>query len=318
LDRAPFINYPGISLLAITNMGGYGSDYDYDTKKDVVSKSAAAYNIDTNRKYDEVKKGVPPPKGKVLITNAAFPLVVAVDVTGSMKKYPGIIFEKLCMLYNEIMYFLPDPLKDSFEISFAATGDANSDTDPLQVTDFAKGKELDANIGMLVPEGGGGPGISETYEIVAYYYARKCEMPKVVPGCKPLFILISDEDYYDAASKRHVKTLIDEDCIDDIPSPVVFRELREKFDVYNLRRSYDRYDDEIIPRWQSVLGENRVLTMQDPARVVDIIIGIVASKVDRLPQSSERLRIRQTPEQASIVHDDLLRIGIAIPWHITG
>ena len=54
--------------------------------------------------------------------------------------------EKLCILYNEVVFFLPDELKDSFEISFCAIGDAYTDQYPIQVTDFAKGSELDENI----------------------------------------------------------------------------------------------------------------------------------------------------------------------------
>ena len=85
-------------------MGGYGSDYSYDTSDDIVKKSAKSYNIDKGRSYMESKAAVPPPRGKHLITEAKFPIIVAVDVTGSMREFPGIIFEKLWMSQNIITF----------------------------------------------------------------------------------------------------------------------------------------------------------------------------------------------------------------------
>ena len=134
-------------------MGGYGDDYDYDVTPSVIKKTAKAYNIAHKRDYKahkvETRKKLPPPRNRILLTKAHFPVVIAVDVTGSMKTLPQLIFEKLCLLYNEVLFFLPEDLKKSFEISFTAIGDAYTDGYPLQVTNFGKGFELDKNITAL-------------------------------------------------------------------------------------------------------------------------------------------------------------------------
>ncbi|MFX0099773.1 MAG: hypothetical protein ACFFCS_09330 [Candidatus Hodarchaeota archaeon] len=286
-------------------MGGYGSDYDYSTDDSVVKRSAKSYNIAKGRDYTESKAAVPPPKDKVLITEAKFPIVVSVDVTGSMKTWPGIIFEKLCILYSETLFFLPEELKENFEISFAACGDAYSDSAPIQITDFAAGQELDANINSLYPEGGGGGQTRETYELIAYYYARKCEMPKI--SIKPLIIFVGDEGFYTKINRSHIMDLIGDKPKTDLIAKNIFKELKKKFSVYMLRIQYssDEAEERIDKQWRDTLGDSNVIIMEDPRRIVDTILGIVATAVDGFDKFKERIEIRQTPEQVKQVYSSL-------------
>ncbi len=287
-------------------MGGYGSSYDYSTDDKVTKRSAKSYNVDAKREYVEQKSVVPPPKGRVLVTKAKFPLVVAVDVTGSMREYPGIIFEKLCILYNEILFFLPDELKENFEISFAAIGDAYSDQAPIQITDFGKSAELDMNLKSLYCEGGGGGQSRETYELLAYFYARKCNLKGSTGYPRPMFIFVGDEGYYSKINKTHVEDLIGDKLKSDLISEDIFAELKDKFDVFMLRVEYGSDQEAVIDKqWKDMLGNNRVILMDDPKRIVDTIIGIVATAVDQFDKFKERIEIRQTKEQVQQVYESL-------------
>lgn len=290
-------------------MGGYGSDYSYDEDEKVVKKSAAAYNIDKKRNFDskETKTYLPPPKGKVLLTKAKFPLVVALDVTGSMREYPKMIFEKLCILYNEALFFLPPEIKDSFEISFCAIGDAYTDSYPLQVTDFAKAQELDTNIKMLFGEGGGGGQARETYELMAYYYTAHCKMPKASGNPRPMFIFIGDEGYYGRVNRSQIQNLIGDNPETDLISMEIFDDLKTKFDVYMLRIPYEEppQEQQIMKLWLDALGKDRVIMLQDPKRVVDTILGLIAANVDKFDKFKERIEVRQTPEQVDQVFTTL-------------
>lgn len=291
-------------------MGGFGSDYSYSADEAVTRKSAAAYNIDSKRSYQapvEEKARLPPPKDKVLLTKAKFPVAIGVDVTGSMSKWPKIIFEKLCILYNETRFFLPTDLKDAFEISFVAIGDAYSDRYPLQVTDFTKEAELDENLTSLYPEGCGGGGARETYELAAYYYATRCEMPKALPTPRPVFIFIGDEGFYSKVNRGHIKALMGDPPKTDLISAEVFEQLKKKFETYILRvEYYDSVKDEDIQKeWAGVLGDHRVIFLAHPRRVVDVILGILAAHVDMFATFQERIEIRQTPEQVKQVYGTL-------------
>ncbi len=273
-----------------------------------MKKSAASYNIDAKREYKvEEKEKLPPPLNKVLLTKASFPLVIGVDVTGSMSTLPALIFEKLCILYNESLFFLPEELKDSFEISFGAIGDAYSDAHPLQITDFGKGFELDQNIKSLYPEGGGGGQARETYELFAYFYTTHCEIPNAISAPKPMFFFIGDEGYYSKVNRSHIMKLIGDKPRTDQISKEVFAELKKKFDVYILRIKYgsEKEEAEINKMWVDVLGKERVIMLVEPRRVVDTILGLIAANVDKFDKFKERIEIRQTPEQVDQVFSTL-------------
>ncbi len=276
-----------------------------------MKKSAASYNIEKKRDYNKQKqvapKRIPPPRGKTLLTKAKLPVVIGVDVTGSMSKWPRIIFEKLCILYNEARFFLPEALRDSFEISFVAIGDAFADSYPLQVTDFAKGVELDTNIAALYPEGGGGGGYTESYELAAYYYASRCKMLEAVSHPRPMFIFIGDEAFYGRVNRNHIDTLMGDPPATDLFTDEVFEELKKLFDVYILRIQYGNSDAEpkIHKQWEKVLGKSRVILMHEPQRVVDTILGLIAANVENFDKFKARIEVRQTPEQVDQVYSAL-------------
>ncbi|MBN1658272.1 MAG: hypothetical protein JXA93_07725, partial [Anaerolineae bacterium] len=90
------------------------------------------------------------PKKRIRSTSKN-PLIIAVDVTGSMAQWPFEIFDRLPLLYNTLSQYRPD-----LEICFAAIGDAAVDRWPLQVTTFAAGFDLEQLLGSLFGEGGGG------------------------------------------------------------------------------------------------------------------------------------------------------------------
>jgi hypothetical protein len=287
-------------------MGGYGASYSYDDSVDVVKKSAKAYNIDMKREYTapkEEKSRLPPPLNKIMLTKAKLPIVIAVDVTGSMKEYPKMIFEKLCILYNETVYFLPDKLKDSFEISFCAVGDAYSDAYPIQVTDFASKADLDKNLSLLFPEGGGGGQARESYELMAYYYAYRCQLANGGKKPRPMFFFIGDENFYNRVNRSQIMEYIGDPPATDLITTDVFNELKKKFDTYMLRIPYDdaAEEAEINASWQSALGKDRVIMLKDPRRVVDTILGLIAANVENFGLFKKRIQIRQTPEQVEQV-----------------
>ncbi|MFQ6010288.1 MAG: hypothetical protein ACE5J7_04180 [Candidatus Aenigmatarchaeota archaeon] len=286
-------------------MGGSASPsgYDYSYSPSVTKRSAKSYRKDEGARYKGSSEGVQPPKkwkGKKKIkSNSPTPLVVAVDVTGSMGEWPEIIFEKLSVLYNEAKLHMPD-----IEISFAAVGDAYCDRQPIQICKFGKGKELDEMINKIYAEGGGGGQHYETYELVAYYYLKHCNIPKAK---KPMFVFCGDEAFYDKVDAGHIRDLIGDNVKNDRESMKVMKDLCKKFDTYNLRIEYDngRLEDEIHELWQNALGKQHVTKMEDPRRIVDCIIGMTAMAAGDWDKFEERITHRQTKKQVKQVMDTL-------------
>lgn len=285
-------------------MGG-GGGWDYDYSESALRKSSKSYATEAKKEgvvrayTGDRGKGLPPPVGKQISSSSPTPVVVAVDVTGSMGQWPGIIFEKLPVLYGEARLHLPD-----VDLSFCAIGDANIDQYPLQICDFAKGKRLEEHINSLFPEGGGGGGIKESYELAAYFYARHCQL---AGAARALFVFCGDEGFYERIKVGSVRKLTGDAPTADLDSYDIFAELGRRFDVYMLRVPYDDpVKDEIIhEQWQRALGRQTVLRMEDPRRIVDCIIGLAAIQAEEQDSFSARLAIRQTPAQVQQVMSTL-------------
>ncbi|GAB4505616.1 MAG: hypothetical protein Fur0043_26130 [Anaerolineales bacterium] len=110
---------------------------------------------------------------KRICTESANPLIMAIDVTGSMASWPFEIFDRLPLLYNTLSQYRPD-----VEICFAAIGDAAVDQWPLQVTTFASGYDLEQLLGSLYGEGAGGDA-PESYGLFAHWVNTHVEIPNV-------------------------------------------------------------------------------------------------------------------------------------------
>lgn len=297
-------------------MGGMSSGYSgsYDWRKDdsVTKRSASSYADDDDRNYKGFSSvGIDPPVGKNIKTESKLAAVLVVDVTGSMREWPKLIFEKLPTLYNEANVALQgiDPkelgedsdIEQKLELSIIAIGDAKGDSRPLQVVDFCKGSDLVDKVNELYPEGGGGGNIVESYDLAAYFLANHCETPNCA---KPICIIAGDEGFYDKVSKRYVRDLIGDKLETDLDTIVVLNELKEKFDVYILRPEpmYDAGTYKGIQKqWEDAIGAQRVLRMEDPRRLVDCIIAVSSYAADNINCGKALLKRRQTPEQVKQV-----------------
>jgi len=265
------------------------SGYDF-------ASARRAYASVIDRSYDDAvakNVGLAECVPENLETDAEAPLVIACDVTGSMGEWPATIFSKLPYLEYEGQEYLGD----NMQISFAAIGDSHGDKYPLQVRPFVRGKGLKDELEKLIHEGGGGGSSEESYDICALYYARNVKTPQAIR--KPILIFIGDEGIYSVMSSRA------EDWgrakIDKKTNPrVVFEELTQKFSVYIVRKPYNCSEnhsspsnDRIQRQWEEFLGEDRVISLPDPKRVVDVIFGILAKETGRIDYFEGELRDRQ-------------------------
>lgn len=267
-------------------MGG-GGGWDYDYSESALQKSSKDYKqeatqqgIQRNYKGTE-SKGVPPPVGREVSTDSPTPLVVAVDVSGSMSHWPGVIFEKLPVLYNEAKLHLPE-----VEISFCAVDDT---CHMVQVCDFRRGKDLEEGINAIRP-----CGQDEYFEMALYYYARHCSTPKAKKG---LFVVCGNEPFRPEISPGHILQYFGEKVAAPVKTADVIKEVQKKFDLYML---YVPTIDGIV-EWEKALGKQMVFKLDDPQRIVDCIIGLCAIYADDYAAFEKRLAIRQTPAQVKSV-----------------
>jgi hypothetical protein len=277
------------------------SDYDPGAWKGHDFKdNYKAYDAHAGRAYDSARKDNKSAKDMVpatVKTDSESPVVIVCDGTGSMGDWPKTIFAKLPYLDIEGQEYLGKTM----EISFAVVGDGYSDKYPLQVQPFAKGTELKDVLAKLFPESGGGATGEESYELAALYYARNCEIPKAT---LPIFIFIGDEAVYDAVDKTQGETWARATVEGRLTTHKVIGELKQKFNVYIIRKPYncsgnDLSSEEVRNRrqWEKLLGEDHVLSLPDPNRVVDVIFGIFAKETGREDYFEDELKQRQLPDK---------------------
>jgi (2Fe-2S) ferredoxin len=233
---------------------------------------------------------------KTIYTSSATPVVVAVDVTGSMQHWPAEIFDRLPLLYQTLSQY-----REEVEVSFIAIGDAHSDRHPLQVTDFRKGIGLEETLNALYGEGGGGGQARESYELLAYQLLYRCRCPEAV---KPLLILYGDEGFYEQIDPAQVRRLIGDDLKEPVDARAAWRAVAEAWNVWHLRKAYHGHQEkQILAQWQDVLGPERVIPLDDEKRAVDLALGIIARQWGRLDDFEKNLAARQDAAVVARVAD---------------
>lgn len=246
-----------------------------------------------------------------LTTNCKSPIIVVVDGTGSMGVFPETIFKKLPLLDDCAKDYL-----DDVEISYAIIGDAGCDRYGLQVQPFCKGTAMIDALNKLVIERGGGSNEVESYDLAALYYLENCHMPKAVN--KPILIFVSDEGVYPLVDKTWAKQWAKSDLDGKMTAKQLFDKLQEKFSVYCIRKHYGYTSNDglmtgsdlrIHRQWEDLVGSDRIAILQDPARVVDVMLGLLANETDKQDFFKKELTHRQRPDQVKEVMASMISIG---------
>lgn len=172
------------------------------------------------------------------------PIAIGMDVTRSRGKDAKVVYEQLERMLGSV--FMAGAAEDP-QLLFAAIGDAKADRAPLQVGQFESDDRMDNDLRhMWLEEGGGGSG-EESYELFAYYLARKTAVDAIdVRGKKGFCFVTGDEAPYPVVDKGEVKKVIGDTLAEDLPTAEVFAELQARYHtylIYPAAAMEDRQDD---------------------------------------------------------------------------
>jgi hypothetical protein len=255
-------------------MGGGGEFSDYD-----VPDRSTRTTRGTTRLAEErmSRREVDPallPKGRRLICAAASPVVLGCDITGSMDVLPKIFFGKVPNVVREITQ--REYLR-GMEFSVGGIGDVIGDDAPLQFGDFAAPKEIGDWLSRIYAERGGGAQGNESYELAAWFYAYRYELPNAE---MPFLFFTGDEGFRERLSGRELNQRFGGENR-DTTADEVFKDLLKKFNgnVFLIHRVYRgpvRDDDDIVRDWQRVIGAERVVLLESDQAVADVILGVIA------------------------------------------
>jgi ribosomal protein S27AE len=251
---------------------------------------------------------------KHIRTQSTNPLIIAVDVTGSMASWPFEIFDRLPLLYNTLSQY-----REDLEICFAAIGDDAVDQWPLQVTAFAGGFDLEQLLGSLYGEGGGGDA-PESYGLFAHWVNTHVE----VPGVKepPFLIVFGDVTMHPAVSRQKIAQYLGDQVKRDVDAIEAWRQVGKTWNTWFLRRPAGKPRDQVDAQWGKAIGEQKILHIEDEQRAVDYAMGLIARAWGHFTDFQDNMRARQSEDKVDSVSRPIAlkcpRCGGPIPVDATG
>lgn len=282
--------------------GAYAFDGAHGARRQAEARKAAAAGPRTYHTRSGPLWTLVDPN-RVRQTESHNPLVIAVDVTGSMQRWPFEIFDRLPLLYNTLSQY-----REDLEVLFVAIGDARCDQWPLQVTEFGRGYALEQQLKALYGEGGGGDE-PESYGLFSYWLNRMVEL-REAPQQKPLLIVFGDAPMHEQVSGAEIRGVLPEDASQGTSAVSEWRKVTQTWNTWFLRRQGKR-NDRIDQQWSQALGHEQIIHIEDEPRAVDYAMGLVARHWGKLDDFRRNMSARQS---AASVQKVLNQVERAWSW----
>jgi hypothetical protein len=298
--------------------GWYGTGkYAYSEEgEEARSKSAERAKAYGPRTYESKNK----PKEKVIdphkhiTSQSANPLIIAIDVTGSMASWPAEIFDRLPLLFNTLSQY-----REDLEICFVAIGDGAVDQWPLQVTTFANGFDLEQLLGSIYGEGGGGDA-PESYGLFAHWVNTHVQAPKAQE--QPFLIVFGDAPMHPTVPSAQIAHFLGDQLPQDVNSIAAWRHVCQNWNTWFLRRPGGKRGDDVDRQWAEAVGEQKIFHIEDEQRAVDYTMGLIARAWGYFGDFQENMRARQNDDQVKHLSQaiELIcpRCGAPIPVNASG
>lgn len=214
----------------------------------------------------------------------SFPVILALDVTGSMGDASVRVAQKL----NEIMTELyADKTVKDVEFCIMGIGDLSYDEAPIQMSQFESDIRIAEQLDQIYFEAGGGGNHYESYTAAWYMGVNHCDLHCWKRGKKGLIITMGDElpnpylpkesDYYYAAGG--LASVTGDNLQGDVETKELLEETLKKFDVYHIAvddhaTSYQHYKAyDIDEKWRDLLGDH--YSVANLNSLANVIINIV-------------------------------------------
>jgi len=267
----------------------YGSGtYRYGSKgtdkRRAAADRAAASGPRTYKRNGGPNEKIVDPR-KQIKAKSSNPLIIAVDVTGSMASWPFEIFDRLPLLYNTLSQY-----REDLEVCFAAIGDANYDHWPLQVTPFAGGYDLEQLLGSLYGEGGGGDA-PESYGLFAHWVNTHIEIPDTHEP--PFLIVFGDAPMHRNVPGTQITHYLGDETGSDIDALQAWQQVCKTWNTWFLRRPTGKPGDKVDKQWGHAISEQKIFHIQDEQRAVDYAMALVARAWGHFDNFQDNMRARQ-------------------------
>lgn len=208
---------------------------------------------------------------------ASTPIMVWLDVTGSMSEIPALLIQDLNKLMKLVVEgrVVSDP-----QICFAAIGDATSDRVPVQVGEFEADDALaEAHLANIFLEGAGGGQNKESYELALWFAGNQVDTDAWDKRREKGFLfIVGDEAPYPKVRRDLVHQYLGTSLQKDASLQEAVRQASEKFHVFVIRPGgTSSYGDASVQRaWTQVLPAERVIKQENWQDIVPLMAGTIS------------------------------------------
>ena len=227
---------------------------------------------------------------------ATIPIILALDVTGSMGSTAIEVQKKL----NPIMVEIYKKIKDA-EIMVMAIGDLAYDVSPIQISQFESDIRIAENLDKIYFESGGGGNDYESYTAAWYMGLKHCKLDCWNRGKKGLIITMGDEPINPYLPHRQLNEATGDSNQKDINTKDLFIETSEKFDIYHISvesRCYPTQDRE-RNTFAKIIGEQHALV----SSVDDISSKIINIVEDFAKKSNQSIIVEDISSSTTNTND---------------
>lgn len=236
----------------------------------------------------------------------SIPIILALDVTGSMGAVPNKLLQNglPTMMSTIIQAGTPDPA-----LLFAAIGDHEWDSAPLQVAQFESSDELlDKWLEEVYLEGGGGGNAGESYLLAWLFAARHTETDHWEKrGEKGFLFTVGDEPCLQNLPASQIKKITGAAQASDVTAVELLDEARKYYHVYHIHihETPTGGRQSTIDSWKQLMGPNLVV-LEDHANLGTTVGKIVVENTLQQPAQNENANQETTEEEDSSEGEILL------------
>ena len=208
----------------------------------------------------------------------SFPIIIGLDVTGSMKRIPDYMVRTgLGTMVEEIL--ARDGIADP-AVCIMGIGDAAFDCAPLQVGQFESDIRINEWTQKLFLEGGGGGNRFESYDLPYYFAAHHTRTDAFEKrGQKGVLVTIGDEMPPPNTKAMHIERFIGGATVrGDIAFTRTVELAKRMYTPYHIiiaEGDYaSRHSDSVRAAWQEILGQNAIV-LADHTNIAELIVSIL-------------------------------------------
>lgn len=211
----------------------------------------------------------------------SFPIIIALDTTGSMGKIPQELITGAFpeVMKNIIEAGIPDP-----QVCFIGVGDTYYDNAPIQCGQFESSDELmEKWLQKVYLEGGGGGNTGESYNL-AWYFANYHTVTDAWEkrNKKGVIITIGDEPCLQEIPKGDITHLFGDPTQAGKTSLTLLEEVKEKWEVFHIHMGTSSYYSSVINKWKKLIGDDNLFVVpRTNSSIISVISSIILNAYNK-------------------------------------